>query len=67
MLTVAILFRGIAVGSKINQQNLCNFLSEKQVVLKPILDEAIFSFKDSQAAFDHLYAARHTGKVVIKM
>ncbi|KAG2002897.1 hypothetical protein GB937_009433 [Aspergillus fischeri] len=59
--------RGIAVGSKINQQNLCNFLSEKQVVLKPILDEAIFSFKDSQAAFDHLYAARHTGKVVIKM
>ncbi|RHZ60119.1 uncharacterized protein CDV56_107750 [Aspergillus thermomutatus] len=59
--------RGIAVGSKIDQQNLCNFLSERKVALKPILDEAIFSFKDSQAAFDHLYAGGHTGKVVIKI
>ncbi|KFY52855.1 hypothetical protein V496_08141 [Pseudogymnoascus sp. VKM F-4515 (FW-2607)] len=59
--------RGIAVGSKIDHQNLCDFLSEKKVSLKPILDEVVFSFEDSQAAFDHLYGAKHMGKVVIKM
>lgn len=53
------------MGSKIDQQNLCDFLAEKQVKLGPILDNTIFSFEDSKAAFDHLYAANHMGKVVI--
>jgi threonine dehydrogenase-like Zn-dependent dehydrogenase len=55
------------VGSKIDQQNLCDFLAEKKVQLEPILDEAVFSFEDSKAAFDYLFAAKHMGKVVIKM
>ncbi|KAJ5216520.1 uncharacterized protein N7498_002927 [Penicillium cinerascens] len=59
--------RGIAVGSKVDQQNLCDFLTEKKVGLKPLLDETVFSFEDSQAAFDDLYAAKHTGRVVIRM
>ncbi|KFY19146.1 hypothetical protein V493_08112 [Pseudogymnoascus sp. VKM F-4281 (FW-2241)] len=59
--------RGIAVGSKTDHQNLCDFLSEKKVSLKPILDDVVFSFEDSQAAFDYLYGAKHMGKVVIKM
>ncbi|KAK2829919.1 hypothetical protein FQN49_007130 [Arthroderma sp. PD_2] len=59
--------RGIAVGSKIDHQNLSNFLSEKKLDLKPILDDKIFPFEDSQAAFDHLYDAKHMGKVVIKL
>ncbi|KAJ5826249.1 hypothetical protein N7474_003387 [Penicillium riverlandense] len=59
--------RGIAVGSKIDQQNLCNFLSDKKVDLRPILDDVVFSFEDAQAAFDHLYGAKHMGKVVIKL
>ncbi|KAF7590806.1 hypothetical protein BBP40_002328 [Aspergillus hancockii] len=59
--------RGIAVGSKIDQQNLCYFLAEKKVSLKPILDDVIFPFEESPAAFDHLYAAKHMGKVVISI
>ncbi|KAF7178175.1 hypothetical protein CNMCM7691_006847 [Aspergillus felis] len=59
--------RGIAVGSKIDQQNLCDFLAERKISLRPLLNDTIFSFEDSQAAFDHLYAARHMGKVVIKV
>lgn len=59
--------RGISVGSKIDQQNLCDFLSEKKVNLKPILDNKVFSFEDSQAAFDYLLSAQHIGKVVIKI
>jgi threonine dehydrogenase-like Zn-dependent dehydrogenase len=55
------------VGSKIDQQNLCHFLAEKKVSLEPILDDKVFSFEDSKAAFDHLYAAKHMGKVVIKL
>jgi NADPH:quinone reductase-like Zn-dependent oxidoreductase len=63
----AVTFRAIAVGSKIDQQNLCGFLAQKKICLRPLLDDTIFSFEDSQAAFDHLYAARHMGKVVIKV
>ncbi|KAK4860886.1 hypothetical protein LT330_004617 [Penicillium expansum] len=59
--------RGIAVGSKIDQENLCNFIAEKKIGLKPILDSKVFSFEDSQAAFDRLYAGEHMGKVIIKI
>lgn len=61
------LSRGGAVGSKIDHQNLSSFLSEKRISLKPILDKTVFSFDDSQAAFDYLYEAKHMGKVVIRM
>ncbi|KAJ5126268.1 uncharacterized protein N7443_009312 [Penicillium atrosanguineum] len=59
--------RGISVGSKIDQKNLCDFLSEREVSLKPLLDKRVFSFEESQDAFDYLYAAKHTGKVIIRM
>ncbi|OBT63051.1 hypothetical protein VE03_08148 [Pseudogymnoascus sp. 23342-1-I1] len=59
--------RGILVGTKTDHQNLSDFLSEKKVNLKPILDDLVFSFENSQAAFDYLYAGKHTGKVVIRV
>ncbi|KFZ24524.1 hypothetical protein V502_00999 [Pseudogymnoascus sp. VKM F-4520 (FW-2644)] len=59
--------RGIYVGTKIDHQNLCSFLTEKEVNLKPILDDVVFSFEDSQAAFDYLYSGKHMGKVVIRV
>ncbi|KXG52849.1 Polyketide synthase, enoylreductase [Penicillium griseofulvum] len=58
---------GIAVGSKADHEALCSFLSEKKIGLKPVLDNVTFSFEDSQAAFDHLWNAKHMGKVVIKL
>ncbi|PQE16216.1 alcohol dehydrogenase protein [Rutstroemia sp. NJR-2017a BVV2] len=58
--------QGIAVGSKEDQQELCAFLSEKKVSLKPIIDK-VFDFKDAVEAFDYLYSGAHTGKVVIKL
>ncbi|CAG8134718.1 unnamed protein product [Penicillium nalgiovense] len=59
--------RGISVGSKADHQALCDLLADKQVGLKPVLDNVTFSFEDSQAAFDHLWNAKHMGKVVIKL
>lgn len=61
------MFRGLNPGSKPELQALCNFLEEKAVQLKPLLDDTIFFFEDSKNAFDYLYAAKHMGKVVIRM
>ncbi|KAJ5661587.1 uncharacterized protein N7477_009203 [Penicillium maclennaniae] len=63
----SVTIRGISVGSKIDQKNLCDFLNEKEVSLRPLLDPRVFSFEESQDAFDYLYAAKHTGKVIIRM
>ncbi|EPS32647.1 hypothetical protein PDE_07607 [Penicillium oxalicum 114-2] len=59
--------RGLTPGSKHEFQALCNFLEERKISLKPILDSTIFSFEDSQNAFDYLYGAKHMGKVVIRI
>ncbi|CAG7939041.1 unnamed protein product [Penicillium olsonii] len=59
--------RGITPGSKVDLQNVCKFLEEKEVQLKPLMDDKIFSFENSKAALDYLYAAKHMGKVVIRI
>ncbi|KAJ5920471.1 alcohol dehydrogenase [Penicillium verrucosum] len=59
--------KGLTPGTKPEFQALCNFLEEKALQLKPLLDDTIFPFEDSKNAFDHLYAAKHMGKVVIRM
>ncbi|OOQ84190.1 putative zinc-containing alcohol dehydrogenase [Penicillium brasilianum] len=61
------ILKGINPGSKPEFQALCSFLEEKAVQLKPLLDSKIFPFEDSKDAFDYLYAAKHMGKVVIKI
>ncbi|KAL3450335.1 alcohol dehydrogenase [Aspergillus insuetus] len=61
------IIRGINPGSKVDLQKLCKFLEEKEIQLKPLLDNTVFSFEESKAAFEHLYAAKHMGKVVIKI
>ncbi|KAG4414188.1 hypothetical protein IFR04_012675 [Cadophora malorum] len=60
--------RGISVGSKQDHQDLCDFLEAKNVSLKGIVDPGIFSFEDSQTAFDALYdGTKHQGKIVIRI
>jgi len=46
---------------------LCDFLSEKKIDLKGIIDKKVFSFEESQGAFDYLYSGQHIGKVIIKL
>lgn len=58
--------RGIGVGSTKDQQDLCDFLAEHRVDLKPIVDEKVFAFEDALSAFDYLRSAKHTGNVVVK-
>ncbi|PLB53286.1 alcohol dehydrogenase [Aspergillus steynii IBT 23096] len=56
--------KAIQVGSKIDQENLCRFLEENHVSLKPIIGKT-FDFTESPAAFDFLYSGQCPGKVVI--
>ncbi|OLN95496.1 Zinc-type alcohol dehydrogenase C1773.06c-like protein 1 [Colletotrichum chlorophyti] len=58
--------KGIAVGSKEDFQDLCQFLEEKKISLSPLIDR-VFSFTESEEAFNYLYSGSHIGKVVIKM
>lgn len=60
------LYRGIAVGSKVQHQQLSKFLSDHEVSLKPLIDR-VFDFDEAPAAFDYLYSGKHSGKVVIKI
>ncbi|KAH7419598.1 hypothetical protein BKA64DRAFT_716052 [Cadophora sp. MPI-SDFR-AT-0126] len=67
-LTKSLTVKGIAVGSKKDHQDLCDFLEAKKVSLKGIVDPGVFSFEDSQAAFDTLYdGTKHQGKIVIRL
>jgi threonine dehydrogenase-like Zn-dependent dehydrogenase len=58
-------FRGIAVGSKLDFEEMNRFLEERKVSFSPIIDR-VFPFQESKAAFDYMYSGKHTGKVVIK-
>ncbi|KAJ7106423.1 alcohol dehydrogenase [Mycena crocata] len=57
--------RGIAVGSKLDFQDLNNFLETKNVKLAPLVDK-VFAFNESKAAFEYLKSGKAVGKVVIK-
>ncbi|KAI5195543.1 alcohol dehydrogenase [Aureobasidium subglaciale] len=58
--------QGIAVGTKQDHQDLCNFLEEKNIHLGATIDK-VFSFDESPEAFKYLYSGAHVGKVVIKI
>lgn len=60
------MLRGIAVGTRDDQQDLSDFLAEKQTSLKILVDR-VFTFEDSAEAFEYLWSGSHVGKVVIKL
>jgi len=59
--------RGIYVGSTRDQQDLCNFLAEKKVDLKPLVDKQAFAFENALEAFQYLSSGKHIGNVIIKV
>ncbi|KAH0361011.1 NAD(P)-binding protein, partial [Aureobasidium melanogenum] len=58
--------QGIFVGTREDQQDLCAFLEDKKIDLKPLVDR-VFKFEESADAFEYLYSGAHTGKVVIRI
>lgn len=56
--------RAISVGDRSNLEDLVACVSA--VGLKPVIDQ-VFDFNDARDAFYHLKAARHFGKIVIRV
>ncbi|KAL6405728.1 hypothetical protein AUP68_10866 [Ilyonectria robusta] len=52
-------------GSKRDFQDLCQFLEEKKVSISPIVDR-VFSFHESEDAFNYLYSGKHIGKTMME-
>ncbi|CAJ2499805.1 Uu.00g026580.m01.CDS01 [Anthostomella pinea] len=59
--------QGIQVGSVKDQQDLCDFLAEKKVDLKPLVDCKVFKFEDAADAFKYVDSGAHVGNVVIRV
>lgn len=60
------MYSGHLVGNKEQHQELATFLADKQVSLKAMVDK-VFSFDQTQEAFDYMQSGAHMGKVVIKL
>jgi NADPH:quinone reductase-like Zn-dependent oxidoreductase len=58
--------RGVAMGTKIDNEEMNRWLEEKKVKLTPALDR-VFKFSESKDAFDYLWTGKHTGKIVITL
>jgi len=55
--------QGVVVGSRQTAEDLARALSHHR--LEPVIDPQTFLLADAPAAFEHLQAQRHVGKVVI--
>lgn len=58
--------RGIYVGSRQDQQALIDFINDRRLSLGALVD-IVFSFEESEAAFEHILSKYHIGKVLIKV
>ena len=64
ILMKAVRVQGVFVGSRAMFEEMNAFITEKN--LKPVIDH-VFPFADAPAAFRHLEAGGHFGKVVLRM
>ena len=56
--------RSITVGDRANLVDLVRAVSANGI--RPVIDR-VFDFADAKAAFEHLEAARHVGKIVVRV
>lgn len=56
--------RGVVVGSKEQLQDMLECFQAKSI--RPVID-SVFDFGKTRDAYEHLWSATHTGKVVIRM
>lgn len=60
-------FRGIAVGSRSDFEDMNRYLQEKKVHFDPLLVDRPFAFANAKDAYDRLESGNFTGKIVIKI
>lgn len=64
IMRASICLQGIYVGSREMCQAMTQAIAQHE--LRPVIDR-VFDFDDARAAFHHMQAAKHFGKVVVRM
>ncbi|KAF9006635.1 hypothetical protein BDQ17DRAFT_1352115 [Cyathus striatus] len=66
LISKAITFRGIQIGSVAQFEALNRLLAANPEVTRPVIDK-VFPFEQAPDAYRHLQSQKHVGKVVIKV
>ncbi|KAF2016914.1 GroES-like protein [Aaosphaeria arxii CBS 175.79] len=59
--------KGIAVGSRLEFEDMNRYLEENEVHLSPLLVDQPFTFAKAQDAYDRLESGKFHGKIIIKL
>lgn len=59
--------RGIAVGGRLDFEDMNRYLEEKKVHFSELLVDRPFAFANSQDAYDRLESGKFYGKIIIKL
>lgn len=58
--------RGVLVGSRVQMEDMCRAVQSNER-LRPVVDKKVFSLEGVKQAYEHQWAAKHIGKVCIKI
>lgn len=59
------IIRGILVGSRMQFDDMNRAIDANKI--KPVVDDKIFNFEETKAAYQHMWDQKHFGKTVIKV
>ncbi|KAK0625147.1 hypothetical protein B0T17DRAFT_492887 [Bombardia bombarda] len=64
-LTSIFIARGVYVGSKSLMEDMVAAVEKHDI--HPVLDKRVFTLEETREAYDYMWSAKHSGKVVIKI
>lgn len=66
-LTKMCIVRGILVGNKVLMENMCRAVEANLPMLRPIIDDKVFSLEEVKTAYQYMWDQKHTGKICVKI
>lgn len=64
-LTGMCVIRGVLVGSRMQFEEMNACIDANKI--KPVVDEAVFEFRDLQQAYQYMWEQKHFGKLTVKV
>ncbi|OAA74096.1 Alcohol dehydrogenase superfamily, zinc-type [Cordyceps fumosorosea ARSEF 2679] len=59
--------RGVAIGSRLQLEDMCRAIEANPDRLRPVVDDKVFGLEQLKEAYEYLQSGKHFGKVCIKM